>query len=408
VTEPRERITLIDPASGAALSPLRTWFAIIVMLSGTTFTALVATVLAPVMHGMALHFSRYGHGDLVAYGMATVPSIGIMVGGPLTGRVIERTGTRNFLICILILFALTGSAGLWLDNVWVLIGARFLVGIAGAGIVTATLIMIGEYFTPEMRARMLGYQGAVGAAAAFTIFQLSGQLADFGGWRAPFALYLTALPILLAALAIPPKGDRPVVRREGAAPFAGLVPLLPTLSLIVALFAASYMSTLHISFLLTADGVARPSVSADVLSAGAVMVALGSAIYGPVRLRLGERWSVRLSALLLGVGIATMAATHAPLVVGLGCAIAGLGTGLVNPTVNNMLIARSSAETRGTALGLGYSARYVGNFLNPWLVKPLIGTIGIYLAFLIVGGLFAAGALLDVLVPRRPRIAEAE
>lgn len=406
MNEPKERLALIDPASGAVLSPLRTWLAIVVMLSGTTFTALVATVLAPVMHGMAEHFSRYGHGDLFAYGMATVPSIGIMVGGPLTGRVIERTGTRNFLIGILALFALTGSAGLWLDDVWVLVGARFLVGVAGAGIVTATLIMIGEYFTPEMRARMLGYQGAVGAAAAFSIFQLSGQVADFGGWRAPFALYLAALPVLLAALAIPPKGDRPVVRRP-AAPFAGLVPLLPTLALIVALFAASYMSTLHISFLLSADGVTRPSVSAHVLSAGAAMVAVGSAIYGPVRLRLGERWSLRLSALLLGVGIAAMAATHAPLVVGLGCAIAGLGTGLVNPTVNNMLIVRSSAETRGTALGLGYSARYVGNFLNPWLVKPLIGAIGIYLAFLIVGGLFAAGALADLLSGTKARPAEA-
>lgn len=397
-----EPFALIDPLTGIPLSRLRTWIAIIVMLSGTTFTALVVTAVAPVMHAMAEHFGQDGHGKLVAYGIATVPSIGIMVGGPITGWVVERTGTRNFLIGILAIFALVGSAGLYLDDVWILVATRFILGIAAAGIVTVTLIMIGEYFTPAMRARMLGYQGAVGAVAALTIIQLSGHIADLGGWRAPFALYFTAIPVLLMALLIPKKPSGPHIRAV-TAPIDKVLVLSPILSLIVALFVASFMTTIQVSFLLAADGVAKPSIQSNVLSASAVMVAVGSAIYGPVRLRMGERWSLRFSALLLGLGIVTMGFSHTALAVALGCAISGLGTGLVNPTVNNMLITRASADTRGKALGLGYTARYAGDFLNPVVVQPLTTAFGIHAAFAITGGVFAVGALFDSLIGRDPK-----
>jgi len=396
-----EPFVLNDPLTGIPLSRVRTWVAIIVMLGGTTFMSLVVTAVAPVMHAMAEHFGQGGHGKLVAYGVATVPSIGIMIGGPVTGWVVERTGTRNLLIAILGLFAVAGSAGLYVDNVFVLVATRFVLGVTASGIVTVTLIMIGEYFSPEMRARMLGYQAAIGAAGALAIIQLSGRIADFGGWRAPFALYLLAIPMLLLALAIPKKASGPRVRTPSA-PFGAVAILWPILLLIVALFVASFMSTLQISFLLAADGVAKPSTQSNVLTAGALMVTVGSAIYGPVRRRLADRWSLRLSALLLGIGIVTMAASHAVLIVALGCAIAGLGTGLVNPTVNNMLITRAPPEARGRALGFGYTARYTGDFLNPVIVQPLTSAMGIHAAIMVVGGAFAAGALLDTVAGPDP------
>lgn len=401
MSAPAVRLALTDPLTGIPLSRLRSWVAVVVMLGGTTFMSLVVTAVSPVMHAMAEHFGQGGHGKLVAYGVATVPSIGIMIGGPVTGWTVGRTGTRNFLVGILTMFGLVGSAGLYVDNVWVLVATRFVLGITASGIVTVTLIMIGEYFTPEMRARMLGYQAAIGAAGALIIIQLSGRIADFGGWRAPFALYLLAIPMLLMALAIPRKPSGPSVRAPSA-PLGSIMVLWPILLTIVALFVASFMSNLQISFLLAADGVAKPSSQSNVLAAGALMVTIGSAIYGPVRRRLVDRWSLRLSTLLLGIGIVTMALSHDVLIVALGCAIAGLGTGLVNPTVNNMLITRAAPEARGRALGLGYTARYAGDFLNPVIVQPLTSAFGIHAAIMAVGGAFAVGALFDTVAGRDP------
>jgi MFS family permease len=402
--EPAERLILIDPATGTPLSRLQTWLAIMVMLSGTTFVALVVTAVSPIMHRLSEHFGQGVDGKLVAYGVATVPSIGIMIGGPITGWAIERIGSRNFLLAILVLFGLSGSAGLFLDDIRLLIATRFILGISAAGIVTGTLIMIGEYFEPDMRVRILGYQGAVGAIAALLIILGSGELADLAGWRAPFALYLIAFLVFAATLiAIPkrPAGgpiQKSVVKSgAGWSAFAGLwIPLAVT----VALFVGSFMPTLQVSFLLKDLGVLKSSTQSLVIGAGAVMVSLGSAMYGPLRLRFSDRWMLRLCSISIGIGIVVSGFAHEAIQVAVGCAISGIGTGLLNPQVNNMLLSRVGAEARGRSVGLGYTARYAGDFLNPVIVAPLAAAAGLHGAFVILGTAFVGAAILDLALRR--------
>lgn len=395
------RLVLYDPATGAVLSPWRGWAAAIVMVFGTSFMSLVVVALSPVLPEIAAHFGQGRDGKFVAQLIQVAPSIGIILGAPASGWMVERAGSRPFLLTILTLFGLAGSAGLYLDNIWTLVASRLLLGIAAAGIVTATLFMIGEYFDAEGRARVLGYQSAVGAAAAMATILVAGQIADFGGWRAPFAIYLVAFPlVVVAAFAIPAAPPR----RHGpkqAGDRSSIVSLLPLLALIVALFVGSYMSTIQMSFLLAGDGVIKPSTQSFVIFAGALMVTAGSAFYGAIRLRLGDRWTLRLCGALLGVGIVTMGLGHVVPLVALGCAISGIGIGIMNPQVNNMLIAGAPQNARGRAVGLGYTARYLGNFLNPVAVHPLAVAFGIHAAFVIVGALFLAGASVDSVQKRR-------
>ena len=61
-TKSAEPLILIDPATGAPLSRLETWLAIAVMLSGTTFVALVVTAVSPIMHQLSDYFGQGGHG----------------------------------------------------------------------------------------------------------------------------------------------------------------------------------------------------------------------------------------------------------------------------------------------------------------------------------------------------------
>jgi MFS family permease len=405
-------LLLIDPATGVPLSRLRSWLAIAVMLSGTTFVALVVAAIAPVMHAISEHFGQNGNGKNIAYGMAILPSIGIMIGGPITGWVIDRVGSRSFLLAALTIFGLMGSAGLYLDNVWILIATRFVLGLTAAGIVAGTLIMIGEYFDPDTRARVLGYQGAVGALVVIGIFFLSGQLADLMGWRGPFLLYLTGFVVLgVVAVAIP-KRPKNLVRRavvDAGQPPARqtLLLLLPTLILVAVLFIGSFMPTLQVSFLLAANGVLKPSNQALVFDASAIMVAAGAASYSTLRHRMSDRGMLRLSAISLGLGIVTMGLGHDAWPVVAGCMISGIGTGLLNPQVNNMLITRAGENARGRAVGLGYTARYAGDFMNPVIVGPLTVAVGIHYAVMAVGVVFLIGAAVDLLLRLNSRTVSA-
>jgi MFS family permease len=397
------RLILVDPATGTPLSRLQTWLAIVVMLSGTTFVALVVTAVAPIMHKLSEHFGQGAHGNWLAYGVATVPSIGIAIGGPLTGLAIERMGSRNFLLTTLVIFGLSGGAGLVIDDVRLLIATRFILGFSAAGAVTGTLIMIGEYFSPEMRIRILSYQGAIGAIAALAIILGSGQLADWAGWRAPFALYLFAFVIFVATLiAIPkrPAGPRAAASAAGLGGWSALAAIWAPLIVVVALFVGSFMPTLQVSFLLKDLGVLKPSNQSLVIAAGSIMVSIGSALYGPLRLRFSDAWMLRLCSLSIGAGIVVSGFAHEALQVAAGCAISGLGTGLLNPQVNNMLLSRTAVEARGRAVGLGYTARYVGDFLNPVIVGPLAAMAGLGIAFVILGTAFVAAVGFDLALRR--------
>jgi MFS family permease len=155
-----------------------------------------------------------------------------------------------------------------------------------------------------------------------------------------------------------------------------------------------------VSFLLAANGVLKAANASYVLGASALMVGVGSAIYGPLRLRMGDRWMLRLAAIWVGAGIVVMGFSHEAIQVGIGCAISGIGTGLLNPQVNNMLLSRGAANARGRTVGLGYTARYTGDFLNPVIVGPIAVAVGLHYAFVIVGAAFIVAVGLDLLSGR--------
>jgi dipeptide/tripeptide permease len=52
---------------------------------------------------------------------------------------------------------------------------------------------------------------------------------------------------------------------------------------------------------------------------------------------------------------------------------------------------------RGPAIGLSYTARYLGDFFNPWIMLPLGRALGLHTAFLWVGAAFLVGVVVAVI-----------
>jgi MFS family permease len=393
------RLQLVNPATGAPLSAMQTWLAIAVMTFGTSFMSLVVVSLAPVLPEIGKHFGA-GGGDLARV-IQVAPAFGTIFGAPVSGWIVERLGARRFLLWAFALFGLFGSAGLYLDDLTLLIASRFLLGISAAGIVTAALYIISEYFDGDARARILGYQSAVGGVAAMAIGPIAGLIAEAGGWHGPFSLYLLGFPFaLITWFAFPPDARRKAKAKQ-ASGGGSILSLVPLLALVVVFFVGSYMSNVQIPFLLDEDGVTTPFLRSLVPSLSAGMVALGSATFGAIRARIGDRWTLRLAGGLMGFGIIFMGAVDTGVLAAIGCAISGLGIGIMNPQVNHLLISQAAPEARGRAAGLGYTARYIGNFLNPVVVKPLADMWGLHGAFVAIGAVFAAGTALDLVRPAR-------
>src|SRR5262249_49099401 len=159
----------------------------------------------------------------------------------------------NLLCAALTLFTATGVAGLVVDSPMSFLLARFTQGMACAGILVSIMSIIGDRYQGATRAKFLGFQGAIVSASGLVALFLGGEVAELGGWRAPFALFLPAILLLpLSLFALPPT---PPKRGQAVAGGWGiLLGLWPFYLMLIPFFVAAYMTTVHLSFVLAGDG----------------------------------------------------------------------------------------------------------------------------------------------------------
>ena len=163
--------------------------------------------------------------------------------------------------------------------------------------------------------------------------------------------------------------------------------------MVIPMFVAVYMPNIQVSFLLRDDGVTDPGLQGKVIMSGALFVAIAALMYGRIRKYLSSAQILMACFVFQGSGIVIMGLTESPLVTAAGCAVLGIGTGIANPLISDMIVARTSPEMRSKAIGVSYTARYSGDFLNPAILYPLRVAFGLHNAFLVVGALFLAGVV---------------
>jgi PQQ-dependent dehydrogenase (methanol/ethanol family) len=348
--------------------------------------ALMFAALGPALPLVAGHYG----GAMTAQAVMTMPGIGVVAGGAIGGLIIDRLGIRPTLYLALLIYALAGATGLAAPVLWALLAARFLLGLAVAHVSNCCLTLLGGWFDEASRARILGYQAAVAGAVSVTLLLAGGQLAEVGGWRAPFSLYLLALPVLgLALLAIPRTAAPPVMATR--TDWAAIVALWPIYLLVGGLFLAYFMTSVQLTFLLAGDGVASPVTRSIVIGTGVASGGVFGGLFGPIRRLAGQRRTRLLLIGLMAAGFALIGLSHNVVLIAVGAVLCGGGGGLINPYVSGLMLARAPLAMRSKALGFMFMTFYLADFLNPWAVYPFRAAFGIHGAFLAAAGFLALG-----------------
>jgi MFS family permease len=379
----------------ASLLPASGWrrrAAIAVLLSSAPGMALMFAALGPALPLVAAHFGGQG-GTTMAQMIMTMPGIGVVAGGAMGGFTIARLGIRHTLFAALLIYALSGAAGLYVGDIYALLVARFLLGVAVAHISNCCLTLMGAWFDETARARVLGYQAGVAGAVSVTMLVLGGTLAQYGGWRAPFMLYLMALPVLLlAVIAIPKQAAPPATATK--TDWAAILPLWPLYLLVIGLMLAYFMTSVQLTFLLNGDGVSSPVTRSLVIGSGVAAGGLVGGTFGPVYRNLGRRGTRILLIGMMAAGFALIGLTHSLSTITLGAILCGGGGGMISPYMSSLFLARTSPAVRSKALGFMFMSFYLADFLNPLAVYPFRVTIGIHGAFIAAALILAAGVAL--------------
>lgn len=372
---------------------------ILVLLASGMCSAIMYSSITPVLPGLAAFFGGGEQGSFLAQSVMTMPGLGMMVGGPLSGLLIERLGERRVIIGSLVLFSLAGAAGLVLNNAAGLLGSRFLVGVAASSFTTASLTLMSWRFPLELRTRLIGYQSALGGGMGLLALLAAGVSADLGSWRTPFSFHLLALGFLFLAILVVP-GPRPgttsAPRSTGS-----LKPLLPIYLCCVPLFITVFTTSVQAPFLLESVGVDSAGLQSRVLALGVLAHAIGAWSFGTVMTRLGRRGSLALALGLMSLGHLLLGLADSAVVVAAGCVTTSLGSGMLVPYLTHTLVERTQPALRGRALGLFPVFTFLGSLCNPLAYTPLTAWLGIQGALTLVAVALGVGAVAGCMVMAR-------
>ncbi|HLG89602.1 MAG TPA: MFS transporter [Alphaproteobacteria bacterium] len=364
-----------------------------VLLSGGVLAGMVQLAILPSQTQMAEHFSNQGDGALIAQYVTAIAAPTMAFGAPLIGWLASRVGKRPVLLLSALLFAVFGALGAVAPDLWTLLATRVILGLAAAGFGTMAITYIGDYYTGERRDRMIGWYAVVGGAGSFVTLLAAGSLADVGGWRVPFALYL--IGFLVFALAIPvisKATDREVVQEAGSdTSIRGAMGLYV---LIVLIAIVMYMVTMQGPFLLKEDGITSQSSTSMIISMTTVGSMAGAYLFGLINPKLGFRGVLALTWASLGVGSVGFALTNGVSTLAIFAGLTGIGAGLMQPLTQSAVLNAVPSAAHARAIGLAVGCIFLGQFLHPLVLQPLREAVGFQDAFIWMG----AAALIAVAI----------
>ncbi|MFF4060760.1 MFS transporter [Streptomyces sp. NPDC001668] len=393
------------------------------LMAGSCLPILGAVLIAPVLPRMQDHFtSTPGAKALVPLAL-TVPALSLALLAPFAGVIVDRLGRKRLLIVATVLYAVFGTAPLWLDSLGAIIASRALVGVAEAAIMTCCTTLIGDYYSGRQRAKYLALQ-AVCTSASATAFFVVGGAVGAAGWRVPFWIYAVSLviaPLMAAALPSPAARASTHVARASThvaraathkAPAVAMTsrpfPWRPLAGICALTFFGAmvfYTVPVEMAYLLDDLGVEDPGTIGPATAIASAATVAGAVIFVRLKRAPEPMLPVVFAVCAAGFGVMFLAGS-APLLV-VGAVVNCLGTGMLLPALLTSAMSRLAFEDRGRGTGLWTSAFFGGAFVCPLVLLGLesavgslagaVGTLGLAAA-LVAAGLSAARRHADAVV----------
>ncbi|MFC9253412.1 MFS transporter [Amycolatopsis thailandensis] len=360
------------------------------VLAAAPLTIMAAAIIAPSLPEMREVFSGTPGSGLLVRLALTVTSLAIAISAPLSGIVADRVGRRPLLLAGLGLYAVAGTAGFFVDDLYLLLVTRAGLGIAVGGIMTSISTLITDWFSGPGRASFLGLQQAFASLGGVVFLPLAGLLATVS-WQAPFWVYsVSAIVAVFAIFSLrEPRRDEPAAGTSERTRLPGRIVGVYVLALVATLI--FYMAPTQLPFLLEGFG-SGPAVIGAVVAGSTLTSVVGALVFPRLRERLSATAITISSVALLGAGwlVIGAAGTVAQIVAGL--LVGGFGVGLVVPNLNLRLAEFAHPAQRGRVLSGLVTGIFLGQFLSPLVVQPLVQGIGIADAFTWTGIALGAGA----------------
>jgi MFS family permease len=349
---------------------------LIAMLGVMSNTAIVTS-----LPHLGEHFKNTPHIELLSRLMITLPSLVIAILAPFLGHFIYKTSIIKNAIFALILFAIAGSAGLYLQDINSLLISRMFLGLAIAIIMIVGTTLTGFYFHGNARDKFMGLQSAFISIGGVLFITGGGMLSDIQ-WRYPFGIYLIGL-IILPMVVLFLKEPSSLSELEDDRELPSNVRFIYVLAFILMLI--FYVLPTQMPFLMINHFGASGTLAGLIISSAMASNALGAISFAKFKkyFSFADIWIIGLIILAIGfIGIGNITNVYfffftSP--------IMGFGGGLLMTATMAWMLEIVHHTRRTKASGYLTGAFFGGQFASPIVFYPIVTYFGLQHFFIILG-----------------------
>jgi predicted MFS family arabinose efflux permease len=299
---------------------------------------------------------------------------------------------RRLLLVASLIYAIAGTAGLYLSSLPLLLVSRMFVGASAACIQVMSLILVNTRLDGPERAKWMGLHVSIAIFCSLAIFPLSGFLGDIG-WRLPFLEYLFGLVVFAILLFSRDQGGPQTAAqaKADAGPAGGppLIKWMPwhyvLLSLLVG--AITFLPTIYLPFLFRERAQLEPSGIAGIMFASALVGGISAMLFGRVRSALSAHVTFVCCFGLAAIGMLIVALSPGLPGMILGLMIYGIGNSWFVPNVMTSLGGKLASYQQARAAGLVKAGHFVSTPLMVVLVEPFARRLGAASVMLLASGM---------------------
>jgi MFS family permease len=357
----------------------------LILLVTSSLSVLVTAILGPSLPAMQAHFANVPGVDYMVPLTMTAPMLMMALLSIFAGALADRVGRKQLLVGATALYALFGTAPLWLDSLTAILVSRIALGVMEAVLMTVSTTLIGDYYSGAQREKFMSLQTTVAATSAFLFNTLGGAIAE-QGWRAPYTVYLISLalaPLMMIFLWEPTtRGSAAQSTGDGDGDGDGGVPFRPRLLAGICVLAVAtgilFLTVpVHFAYLFNAIGVQSPARIGAAYGMNSLGVVAGTSLFGwVVAPRLGVAWQIALGVAIAATGMIALnfAGNYASLAA--AGIVNGLGAGLLLPAMVTWTMRVLPFSRRGFGTGAFQSCLFLGMFANPIVIVALERALG--------------------------------
>lgn len=361
------------------------WKLKLALLLVSSLTIMSVITISPALPQMAQSFSNIENAGFLVKLVLTLPALMIAICSPIAGHLIDKHGRLKILWLSLVLYAISGSAGYFLNNLYHIMISRAVLGISVGMSMTIVITLIADYFEGMERQQFVGIQIAFMSMGGILFIGLGGVLADFG-WRYPFLIYLSSLLVLPLSIMFLYEPEV-AAKNNQANPIVKAPPIIWMLFInTMLMWIIFFLIPVQIPFHLKSLGVEKNSFIGAAIAMATAFSAISSFSYFRIKGRFSFLSVFSMGYLLMAAGFVFISISHTYALVVIAMMLSGLGMGMMIPNTNMWVMKITPPKIRGKEIGKLTTFWFLGQFLSPIIIFPVLKVLSLSSTFMVASG----------------------